>query len=132
MFKKRNEGADMNSFSKKLIKLATVVLSFAILLTTIPVGVVSAASDVKTSADGKYIYKVLSNGTMNLMGFDETAQILEIPETIDGYTVTQIQPEIYVSNPLEGFGYFGQENDRLTHVILPEPNSPLFCASISA
>ena len=110
----------MNSFSKKLAKLATVVLSFAILLTTIPVGVVSAASDVKTSADGKYIYKVFSNGTINLMGFDETTQVLEIPETIDGYTVTQIQPEIYISNPIEGFGYFGQENDRLTYVILPE------------
>ena len=110
----------MNSFSKKLTKIATVFLFLTILLTTIPVGVVSAASDVKISEDGKYIYKVLPNGTMNLMGFDETAQILEIPETIDGYTVTQIQPELYVSNPLEGFGYFGQENERLTHVILPE------------
>ena len=110
----------MNNFAKKLTKFVAVVLSFTLLLAGIPIGVVSAASDVKISADGKYIYKVFLNGTINLMGFDETAQILEIPETIDGYTVTQIQPEIYVSNPLEGFGYFGQENDRLTHVILPE------------
>lgn len=106
--------------NKKIAKLLSFILSFVLVISLLPNGFVFAATDVKISSTGEYIYNQLKDGTINLLGFQKNKASIDIPEQIDGYTVTRIDAPIKIDNPLEGFGYFGQENTILTSVILPE------------
>lgn len=81
--------------NKRSIQTAiSIVLTFCIVGLTL-IGAFGA-STVLTSADGKYLYQVLSNGTVsicsgtNAKAYLGNETVVNVPETIDGYIVTKI------------------------------------------
>ena len=80
----------MNKFSKIITKIAALVLVVTVVVGSLPPIKVSAANPIIQSESGEFLYKVLNDGTANIVGFNTVEAELNIPETIDGYTVTRL------------------------------------------
>lgn len=81
---------------KKYISfLMVVILAFSCLSITVFAGEIDVATAAVVSGD--FSYSVLPDGTAEIVGYKGTGQEVEIPSTIDGYTVTSIG--------VEAFGY---------------------------
>ena len=81
-------------------KILCLILSLA-MLASISVGVgltASAESDVETGYSdysGDFGYAVLEDGTVAIFDYTGSASELVIPSELDGYTVTEIQGEVF-------------------------------------
>lgn len=64
-------------------KILSLILVLLMLLTALPL-------TVSAEENGEFTYKLLSDGTVAVTGYTGKEKELEIPEIIDGYTVTKI------------------------------------------
>ena len=85
-------------------KILSLLLTLVMILSTLPLAVVSAAN-IKS---GDFNYRILSDGTAEIMDYTGTAEVLDIPSELDEYTVTSL-----------GKGAFNH-NDTLTSVTIPD------------
>lgn len=79
--------------------LFTGILAMAVILNT---------SQIYGATSGDYTYTLTSRGNAVFKGYSGTEAILEIPEKIDGYTVTEIGTACL------------EDNDIVTEVIIPD------------
>ncbi len=77
---------------KKLLSLLLSVMMVMSVLTAVPFTVSAIENEVSTTAAtcGDYSYKVLEDNTAEITTYNGSATNLEIPSTLDGYTVTSI------------------------------------------
>lgn len=84
----------MRTKLKKLTSVCLAVIMILSVLTIAPFTVGAAETDSEsvgdTNTSGDFEYKVLDDGTAEITGYNGSATELEIPSTLDGYTVTSI------------------------------------------
>ena len=82
----------MRTKLKKLTSVCLAVIMLLSVLTVAPVTVNAAVdnSESVSATSGDFEYEVLDDGKASIIGYNGSATELEIPSTLDGYTVTGI------------------------------------------
>ncbi len=90
-------------------RFIAILLTVALVISYLPGDIpFFSATSVRAETSGDYTYKVLSDGTVQIAGYTGTATEVEIPETIDGKTVTSIGDRAF------------DRNSTITSVIIPD------------
>ncbi|MGI6691880.1 MAG: leucine-rich repeat domain-containing protein [Christensenellales bacterium] len=71
----------------------TYIIALALLLLATLPSVARQAEELLTSGD--YEYRILEDGTAEIAGYSGSAEVLEVPGSLDGFTVTSIGDEVF-------------------------------------
>ena len=112
-------------------KVLSAVLALTLVFgsaAALPQGFITESSSISVSAAtyGSYQYSALSDGTVQITGYNGTAKSLVIPSTINGKTVSKIGHSAFImSNTLESVTF----PDTITEI---GESSFLYCSQLTA
>ena len=112
-------------------KVLSAVLALTLVFgsaAALPQGFITESSSISVSAAtyGSYQYSALSDGTIQITGYNGTAKSLVIPSTINGKTVSKIGHSAFImSNTLESVTF----PDTITEI---GESSFLYCSQLTA
>ncbi len=89
---------------KRNLKVISLLFAVMMIVTSLPFAGISALA----ATSGDFEYEILDDGTAEITDYTGSAETLEIPATLDGYTVTSIGDE--------AFGFC----ESLTSVTIPD------------
>src|SRR5699024_7212056 len=80
------------------MKKNAILLLCSILLMTVMCFAAGKEVKAETSKDGRFMYEMLSDGTIEITNYNEYEEEITIPSEIDGYKVSRIGNEAFWSD----------------------------------